>query len=200
MSYILDALKKADRERNLAKVPTLTTVHVPVLTTGRRVGVWAVCLDIPGGRRRVPLDDAPIASGGPGSGGGIPDGWRDHGAGARGRTAPPGGPGTGGRGDAEFFAGSGRAGATREICWRRKTACAADCRGEAACTTVRSTRAGPRGRPAHANTGGTGRRGATDATVTRATGARAQPGCRPAWCTGAPLPPTPRCCGRRWRR
>ena len=44
MSYILDALKKADRERNLAKVPTLTTVHVPVLTTGRRVGVWAVFL------------------------------------------------------------------------------------------------------------------------------------------------------------
>ena len=44
MSYILDALKKADRERNLAKVPTLTTVHVPVLTTGRRVGVWAVVL------------------------------------------------------------------------------------------------------------------------------------------------------------
>lgn len=46
MSYILDALKKADRERNLAKVPTLTTVHVPVLTTGRRVGVWAVVLTV----------------------------------------------------------------------------------------------------------------------------------------------------------
>ena len=46
MSYILDALKKADRERNLTKVPTLTTVHVPVLTTGRRVGVWAVVLTV----------------------------------------------------------------------------------------------------------------------------------------------------------
>lgn len=46
MSYILDALKKADRERNLAKVPTLTTVHVPVLTAGRRVGVWAVVLTV----------------------------------------------------------------------------------------------------------------------------------------------------------
>ena len=27
MSYILDALKKAERERGIAKVPTLTTVH-----------------------------------------------------------------------------------------------------------------------------------------------------------------------------
>jgi len=44
MSYILDALKKADRERSLTKIPTLTTVHVPVLTTGRRVGVWVVVL------------------------------------------------------------------------------------------------------------------------------------------------------------
>jgi general secretion pathway protein B len=42
MSYILDALKKADRERSLTKAPTLTTVHVPVLATGRRVGVWAI--------------------------------------------------------------------------------------------------------------------------------------------------------------
>ncbi len=42
MSYILDALKKADRERNLAKVPTLTTVHVPVYVTRQRVAVWAV--------------------------------------------------------------------------------------------------------------------------------------------------------------
>jgi general secretion pathway protein B len=42
MSYILDALKKADRERNRAKVPTLTTVHIPVLIARRRVGVWIV--------------------------------------------------------------------------------------------------------------------------------------------------------------
>lgn len=42
MSYILDALKKADRERSLAKVPTLTTVHVPLLTGGRRIAVWVV--------------------------------------------------------------------------------------------------------------------------------------------------------------
>jgi general secretion pathway protein B len=42
MSFILDALKKADRERNLAKVPTLTTVHVPVYITGRRIAIWLV--------------------------------------------------------------------------------------------------------------------------------------------------------------
>ena len=42
MSYILDALKKADRERSLTKVPTLTTVHVPLLTGGRRIAVWVV--------------------------------------------------------------------------------------------------------------------------------------------------------------
>jgi general secretion pathway protein B len=42
MSYILDALKKADRERHLAKVPTLTTVHIPVYVTRQRVVVWAV--------------------------------------------------------------------------------------------------------------------------------------------------------------
>lgn len=42
MSYILDALKKADRERNLAKVPTLTTVHIPVYVTTRRAVFWAL--------------------------------------------------------------------------------------------------------------------------------------------------------------
>jgi general secretion pathway protein B len=42
MSYILDALKKADRERNLSKVPTLTTVHIPVYVTGRRIVIWLV--------------------------------------------------------------------------------------------------------------------------------------------------------------
>ena len=42
MSYILDALKRADRERNLAKVPTLTSVHVPVYVTGRRLALWLI--------------------------------------------------------------------------------------------------------------------------------------------------------------
>jgi general secretion pathway protein B len=42
MSYILDALKKADRDRNLVKVPTLTTVHIPVSVTRRRVAVWTL--------------------------------------------------------------------------------------------------------------------------------------------------------------
>ena len=42
MSYILDALKKADRERNLTKVPTLATVHIPVYVAGRRIAVWLI--------------------------------------------------------------------------------------------------------------------------------------------------------------
>ncbi len=42
MSFILDALKKADRERHLNKIPTLATVHIPVYVKGRRVAVWAV--------------------------------------------------------------------------------------------------------------------------------------------------------------
>jgi len=49
MSYILDALKKADRERNLAKVPTLTSVHVPVYVTGRRFALWIVTVTLLGG-------------------------------------------------------------------------------------------------------------------------------------------------------
>jgi general secretion pathway protein B len=40
MSYILDALKKADRERALKRVPTVTTVHVPVAGRMRRLGLW----------------------------------------------------------------------------------------------------------------------------------------------------------------
>lgn len=40
MSFILDALKKAERQRDLARVPTLSTVHIPVLTAGRRIGLW----------------------------------------------------------------------------------------------------------------------------------------------------------------
>ncbi len=42
MSYILDALKKAERERHLTRVPTLTTVHSSVRGTGRRMALWAV--------------------------------------------------------------------------------------------------------------------------------------------------------------
>ncbi len=42
MSYILDALKKAERERGRAKVPTLTTVHSPVWEVGRSYGLWAI--------------------------------------------------------------------------------------------------------------------------------------------------------------
>jgi type II secretion system (T2SS) protein B len=42
MSFILDALKKAERERSLARVPSLSTVHIPVITTGRRFRLWAV--------------------------------------------------------------------------------------------------------------------------------------------------------------
>lgn len=44
MSYILEALKKADRERNLAKVPTLTTVQLPVHVAGRRTAFWSVAI------------------------------------------------------------------------------------------------------------------------------------------------------------
>ena len=42
MSYILDALKKAERERDLRRVPTITTAHVPISGAGRRLGLWAV--------------------------------------------------------------------------------------------------------------------------------------------------------------
>ncbi len=53
MSFILDALKKADRERNLSKVPTLTTVHIPVYVTGRRIALWTVAGAILGGAALV---------------------------------------------------------------------------------------------------------------------------------------------------
>ncbi|MBI4573592.1 MAG: general secretion pathway protein GspB [candidate division NC10 bacterium] len=42
MSYILDALKKAERERHPTRVPTLTTVHSPALGARRRAGLWVV--------------------------------------------------------------------------------------------------------------------------------------------------------------
>ncbi len=40
MSYILDALKKAERERHWAKVPTLGTVHARSADRGRRAWPW----------------------------------------------------------------------------------------------------------------------------------------------------------------
>ncbi len=49
MSYILDALKKADRERSLAKVPSLTTVQVPVHVPGGRAAVWIAAIALTGG-------------------------------------------------------------------------------------------------------------------------------------------------------
>jgi general secretion pathway protein B len=41
MSYILDALKKAERERGIAQVPTITTMHD--LRAMPRIRLWAVC-------------------------------------------------------------------------------------------------------------------------------------------------------------
>jgi len=66
MSFILDALKKADRERNLNKVPTLTTVHIPVYVTGRRMALWTVAGALLGGAALVwwlqPSTDAPVST------------------------------------------------------------------------------------------------------------------------------------------
>ena len=48
MSYILDALKKAEKERELTKIPTIETVHD--LTAKKKTGIWiasgcgAICL------------------------------------------------------------------------------------------------------------------------------------------------------------
>jgi general secretion pathway protein B len=66
MSFILDALKKADRERNLNKVPTLATVHIPVYVTGRRVALWIVAVGLLGAAAvvwwlRTPTE-APVAT------------------------------------------------------------------------------------------------------------------------------------------
>jgi len=70
MSYILDALKKADRERNLSRVPTLTTVHVSVYAAGRRVALWMVAVVLVSGGLAVwllrasptEIPAAPVAS------------------------------------------------------------------------------------------------------------------------------------------
>jgi general secretion pathway protein B len=82
MSYILDALKKADRERSLAKVPTLTTVHVPLRTGGRRIAVWVVVgLVLVGGgaflwavRPFPPASPPPVVDSRAGSGTALPAG------------------------------------------------------------------------------------------------------------------------------
>jgi len=82
MSYILDALKKADRERSLAKVPTLTTVHVPLVAAGRRIVVWvAVGVVLVGGgaflwavRPSPPTGPPPAADSRAGSGAALPVG------------------------------------------------------------------------------------------------------------------------------
>ena len=44
MSYILDALQKAERDRNLARVPGLETVHSAAPRRTRRVGIWALAV------------------------------------------------------------------------------------------------------------------------------------------------------------
>jgi general secretion pathway protein B len=48
MSYILDALKKAERERDAAQIPTLTTVHNMPISQSRRLylilGISIVCV------------------------------------------------------------------------------------------------------------------------------------------------------------
>jgi hypothetical protein len=66
MSFILDALKKADRERNLNKVPTFTTVHIPVDVTGRRMVLWVVAGGLLGAVALVwwlrPFTEPPVAA------------------------------------------------------------------------------------------------------------------------------------------
>src|SRR5262245_38507756 len=42
MSYILDALRKADRERQVAGVPTLATTHASTMSLRRPVWIWAI--------------------------------------------------------------------------------------------------------------------------------------------------------------
>jgi general secretion pathway protein B len=42
VSYILDALRKAERDRGLANVPTLATVHQPAPAPRRRLWPWIV--------------------------------------------------------------------------------------------------------------------------------------------------------------
>ncbi len=46
MSYILDALKKLERERNLGVVPTIDTLHLPVHAPDARRSPWGLILGI----------------------------------------------------------------------------------------------------------------------------------------------------------
>lgn len=46
MSYILDALKKADRQRHLAQVPTVATIHRTPATGSRRPWPWIVVVAV----------------------------------------------------------------------------------------------------------------------------------------------------------
>jgi len=76
MSYILDALQKADRDRDLARVPGLETVHSAAPGRTRRVGIWALAvaflagagvpiwllISTPNVQRSVP-GEAPVARG-----------------------------------------------------------------------------------------------------------------------------------------
>jgi Type II secretion system protein B len=42
MSYILDALRKADRDRQVAQVPTLATTHASTMSLRRPAWIWAI--------------------------------------------------------------------------------------------------------------------------------------------------------------
>ncbi len=46
MSYILEALKKSEQERELGKVPTLKNAPQGVPDTNRRVTVWLLCVGV----------------------------------------------------------------------------------------------------------------------------------------------------------
>ncbi len=77
MSYILDALKKAEQERGLSKVPTLTTVHAPRLwILGRKrwraalgviASVCAVSIGVLVVPKLLPVRTAPSAPPQPGA-------------------------------------------------------------------------------------------------------------------------------------
>jgi general secretion pathway protein B len=44
MSYILEALKKVERERSLGQPPNLETRHIPTASSPRRIGSWLVMI------------------------------------------------------------------------------------------------------------------------------------------------------------
>ena len=50
MSYILDALKKAERERDIKQVPTLMAAHLPGIKHSKRpwviLGALAICAGV----------------------------------------------------------------------------------------------------------------------------------------------------------